>query len=128
VAFVAVGGTARGGDAAAQTRLPPRLACKGSARRAPGTAVAFAARMLRLRSERTELATVVWLHGRLDADHVAAVAAAATETGMRPLVLDVAGVAFADAAGVRCLRALQRDGAELRGATTFLRHLLETEP
>jgi anti-anti-sigma regulatory factor len=47
-----------------------------------------------------------------------------TRNGRR-LVLDVTDVSFADDAGVRLLRALAADNAELRGASMFLARLMK---
>lgn len=42
------------------------------------------------------------------------------------LRLDLAGVAFVDAAGADCLRTLLRDGAQLVACSGFVAELLET--
>ena len=84
--------------------------------------------MFRLHRERTALATTLRLAGRLDATNAATVAAMVDDclrAGHR-LVLDLAGLQFADAEGVRCLQRARRVGAQLVHGSTFLRHLLET--
>jgi RNA polymerase sigma-70 factor (ECF subfamily) len=67
------------------------------------------------------------VEGRLtegNAEELDAVCAAAVGRGAPPLI-DVAGVAFADAAGAALLRRLHAQGAVLIGASPFLLELLE---
>lgn len=84
--------------------------------------------MFRLHRESTPLATTLRLAGRLDATNAATVAAMADDClrAGHHLVLDLAGLQFADADGVRCLQRAEHAGARLVHGSTFLRHLLET--
>ena len=47
-----------------------------------------------------------------------------SKIGKRTLVLELAGVAFADGAGRELLINIRKSGAELAGATSFIRHLV----
>lgn len=45
--------------------------------------------------------------------------------GKRTIVVELAGVRFADSAGRELLVNIRKSGAELAGATGFIRHLLD---
>lgn len=67
------------------------------------------------------------IEGRLAGDYVAefqAAAAAALERSSR-LSLDLSGVTFVDAAGVRLLRQLQEGAVSVLGCSSFVSQLLE---
>ncbi len=66
------------------------------------------------------------LEGRLVAPWPAELLAAWREVaaGGRPVVLDLAGLTFVDAAGAACLRELLAQGASLRGCSGFVAELL----
>lgn len=85
--------------------------------------------MFRLHREDTSLTTTLRLAGRLDGQHVPAIAAVLDEpvAAGRQLVIDLADLQFVDAVGLRCLRRAHRAGARLLHGTTFVRHLLETD-
>ncbi|MDX2033606.1 MAG: hypothetical protein SF339_23215 [Blastocatellia bacterium] len=73
--------------------------------------------MLRIEEEKTEAARTLRLDGRLVREWVEVL----REHVEGAVELDLAGVTFADAAGVELLRRLEARGVPLRGCSPFLR-------
>ena len=70
-----------------------------------------------------ETATTIRIEGRLtDADLLDV--RAACESANPPLRLDLSGLKSADIDGIRALRSLSETGAELHGASPYIRQLL----
>jgi len=69
--------------------------------------------------------TVMHVTGHLSQDFVPQLLEAADSVA-GSLVLDLSALVFADAAGTAALRALAFNRAEIRGASTFVRLLLES--
>jgi anti-anti-sigma regulatory factor len=72
-------------------------------------------------------ATVVTIGGRLVASTVRELLNLC-ESVEGVLVLDLSGLVFADARGLEALRELEERGAELRGASPFIRLLKNGDP
>ena len=70
--------------------------------------------------------TVIRLEGQLTAKDTS-VLEAECRSGEFPLRLDLYGLRSADGAGIELLRSLQAEGADLHGATPYVRRLLEEE-
>jgi anti-anti-sigma regulatory factor len=85
--------------------------------------------MLKITTETTTNATLVKLEGTIRGPWVEelnkACAESMKELGKRNLVVEMAGVGFADAAGRELLIHIRNAGAELKGASPFLRQLLD---
>jgi anti-anti-sigma regulatory factor len=83
--------------------------------------------MLRITQSITRPVTTIQLEGKLLAPWVEeldrVVAAAAAHGGVR---VNLAGVSFADAAGLGCLRALSSRGIELLAGSDFLTDLIKS--
>ncbi len=80
--------------------------------------------MIRI-TETTEAQRRVFrIDGRLTAENVPVLDSRCTEVG-RPHVLDVAGLKSADAVGSEKLRELASSGVEIRGASPYLRLLID---
>ncbi len=73
--------------------------------------------MLRIEEEKTEAARMLRLDGQLVREWVEVL----REHAEGAVQLDLAGVSFADAAGVELLRGLEARGVPLRGCSLFLR-------
>jgi len=71
--------------------------------------------------------TVVCIVGRLSGVAVAQLKKACDPIE-GPFVLDLSNLLFADAAGIRAIRALGEKGAEVRKASPFIQLLLDNAP
>ena len=71
----------------------------------------------------TSLAEGVRVEGQLSANDTSVMEAECRSVGF-PLRLDLSGVLSADKAGIELLRTLQAKGAELYGASPYIRRLL----
>ena len=78
---------------------------------------------LKITPTRSGLPAVVTLDGRLTGDEVAELHRAVAEAGA-PVVLDLAGLQFADRPGVRALQELKARGAALTRASPYMAILL----
>ena len=87
--------------------------------------------MLKITTETTPNATSIKLEGTIRGPWVEelnkACAESMKELGKRNFVVEMAGVGFADAAGRELLIHIRNAGAQLKGATPFLRQLLEVD-
>jgi anti-anti-sigma regulatory factor len=72
-------------------------------------------------------AVVMRVAGRLAGDAVVHLTQAC-ESANGSVVLDLSKLMFADDAGVEVIRALQKKGAEISGASSFIRLLIDDEP
>lgn len=80
--------------------------------------------MIRI-TDTTELDRTIWrIDGRLTADDVFVLDRRCGEVG-KPHILDLAGLQSADSVGSEKLRRLASDGVEIRGASPYLRLLLD---
>ena len=70
--------------------------------------------------------TLVRVEGELNAKETSVLEAECRSAGFQ-LRLDLSGVVSADGAGLELLRTLQAEGAELYGASPYIRRLLEVE-
>ena len=81
--------------------------------------------MIRI-TDTTELDQTIWrIDGRLTAEDISVLDKRCSEVG-RPHVLDLAGLQSADSAGSEKLLGLASDGVEIRGASPYLRLLLDS--
>ena len=78
----------------------------------------------RITTSHDDSAWTIRVEGRLDADAVPDLRAQVKLTS-GPLWMDLSGLKSADAEGIKELRALSAKGAELRGASAYIRQLLE---
>ncbi len=80
--------------------------------------------MIRI-TDTTEHERTIWrIDGRLTAEDISVLDRKCGEVG-KPHVLDLAGLQAADSAGSQKLRGLADDGVEIRGATPYLKLLLD---
>ena len=70
--------------------------------------------------------TIIRVEGKLTAIDTSVLVAKCRSAGF-PQRLDLSGLQSADRAGIAALRSLQSEGAVLRGASPYLRRLLEEE-
>ncbi len=78
---------------------------------------------IRISTEAGETVTTIRIEGQLTSSSVPDVRAAC-ESANPPLRLDLSGLRSADRDGIRALRSLSEAGAELRGASPYIRQLL----
>ena len=78
---------------------------------------------IRLTASTNGTTTTVLIEGHLTGADLPDVTAAC-EPADTPMCLDLSGLRSADADGVRALRALSEQGAELRGANPYIAELL----
>jgi anti-anti-sigma regulatory factor len=81
---------------------------------------------VRILTETEPNATVIRIEGDLRVEVIEELDRVSDEAG-GPLVLDLTNLGSADAAGLRALGALMKQGAELRGASPYIRMRLESE-
>ncbi len=79
--------------------------------------------IIRIATSEDNETTTIRVEGRLDAEAVPALQTEVEFAGA-PLRLDLSGLISADAEGIKELRALSAKGAELRGASAYIRQLL----
>ncbi len=79
---------------------------------------------VRITTSKENTATTIRVEGRLDAEAVPDLQREVKRAGA-PLRLDLSGLISADAEGIKELRALSAKGAELRGASAYIRQLLD---
>ncbi len=77
----------------------------------------------RVSTEAGETSTTIRIEGRLAGVDLPAVTAAC-ESANPPLRMDLSGLKSADVDGIRALRSLSETGAELHGASPYIRQLL----
>ena len=70
--------------------------------------------------------TIIRVEGQLTAKDTSVLEAECRSGGF-PQRLDLSGLLSADKAGIEVLRSLQLEGAELYGASPYIRRLLEDE-
>ena len=70
-------------------------------------------------------ATVIRIEGDLCAEVIEELDRVSGETG-GPVLLDLTNLASADAEGLRALGSLRKQGAEIRGASPYIRMRLES--
>lgn len=80
---------------------------------------------VRILTETKPEATVIRIEGDLRAEVIEELDRVSGEAG-GPLVLDLTNLASADAEGLRALGSLLKQGAELRGASPYIRMRLES--
>ncbi len=78
---------------------------------------------IRVSTEVGETATTIRMEGQLTAAESPEVRAAC-DSAKPPLRLDLSGLKSADIDGIRALRSLSETGAELHGASPYIRQLL----
>ena len=78
---------------------------------------------IRVSTEAGQTGTTIRIEGRLTGDDLPGVRAAC-ESAKPPLRLDLSGLLAADMDGIRALRSLSETGAELQGASPYIRELL----
>ena len=78
---------------------------------------------IRITTETDQTATTIRIEGKLTSASVSDVRAAC-ESASPPLRLELSGLRSADSDGIRALRSLSETGAELHGASAFIRQLL----
>ncbi len=78
---------------------------------------------IRVSTEVGETATTLRIEGQLTGAYLPDVRAAC-ESAKPPLRLDLSGLKSADIDGIRALRSLSETGAELHGASPYIRQLL----
>lgn len=79
---------------------------------------------VRITTSKDDKATTIRVEGRLDTEALPDLQREVKLAGA-PLRLDLSGLISADAAGIQQLRALSAKGAELRGASAYIRELLD---
>ena len=79
--------------------------------------------IIRIATSEDNETTTIRVEGRLDAGAVPALQTEVELAGA-PLRLDLSGLISADSEGIKELRALSAKGAELRGASAYIRQLL----
>jgi anti-anti-sigma regulatory factor len=79
---------------------------------------------IRITTSKQDSAMTIRVEGRLDLEAVPDLQEAVKFPGA-PLRLDLSGLMSADAEGIKELRSLSAKGAELRGASTYIRQLLD---
>ncbi len=80
--------------------------------------------MIRITTSKENSAMTIRVEGRLNAEAVPDLQKEVKRAGA-PLRLNLSGLISADAEGIKELRALSAKGAELRGASTSIRQLLD---
>ncbi len=80
---------------------------------------------VRILTETEPEATVIRIEGDLRAEVIEELDRVSGEAG-GPLVLDLTNLASADAEGLRALGSLMKQGAEIRGASPYIRMRLES--
>ncbi len=78
---------------------------------------------IRVSTEAGQTGTTIRIEGRLTAAELPDVRAAC-DSANPPLRLDLSGLRSADSDGIRALRSLSETGAELQGASPYIRQLL----
>ena len=78
---------------------------------------------IRVSTEAGQTGTTIRIEGRLTAAELPDVRAAC-DSAHRPLRLDLSGLRSVDIEGSRALRSLSETGAELQGASPYIRQLL----
>ena len=78
---------------------------------------------IRVSTEAGETVTTIRIEGTLTSSSVPDVRAAC-ESAHPPLRLDLSGMRSADSDGIRALRSLSEAGAELHGASPYIKQLL----
>ena len=78
---------------------------------------------IRLSTETCRTGTTIRIEGQLTAAELPDVKAAC-DSAHPPLRLDLSGLRSADSDGIRALRSLTETGAELQGASPYIRQLL----
>ena len=78
---------------------------------------------IRVSTEVGETVTTIRIEGRLTSDDVPDVRAAC-ESANPPVRLEVSGLRSADGAAIRALQSLSEAGAELHGASPYIKQLL----
>ncbi len=78
---------------------------------------------IRLNTEAYQTATTIRIEGRLTSGDVPDVRTAC-ESAKPPLRLDLSGLKSADTDGIRALQSLSKRGAELHGASPYIRQLM----
>ncbi len=81
---------------------------------------------IRVSTEVGETVTTIRIEGQLTGAELPAVRAAC-DSASSSLRLDLSGLKSADVDGIRALRSLSETGAELHGASPYIRLLLEGE-
>ena len=79
---------------------------------------------IRITTSKDDKATTIRVEGRLNAEAVPDLQRE-VQLVSAPLRLDLSGLISADAEGIKKLRALSAKGAELRGASAYIRQLLD---
>ncbi len=79
---------------------------------------------IRITTTTEEKTTTIRLEGRLTAEAMPGLQRE-FELASAPVRLDLSGLISADAEGIKKLQALSAKGAELRGASAYIRQLLE---
>ena len=78
---------------------------------------------IRVSTEAGQTGTTIRIEGRLTAAELPDVRAAC-DSANPPLRMDLSGLRSADIEGIRALRSLSETGAELQGASPYIRQLL----
>jgi hypothetical protein len=81
---------------------------------------------LRITSSAEGGRNIIRVEGQLAAEDTSVLEAECRSAGS-PQRLDLSGLLSADGAGIELLRSLQAKGAELHGASPYIRRLLEQE-
>ena len=79
---------------------------------------------IRITTAKENSATTIRVEGRLDLEAVPDLQREA-KLASAPVRLDLSGLMSADAEGIKELQALSAKGAELRGASAYIRQLLD---
>jgi len=79
---------------------------------------------IRITTTKENGATTIRVEGRLDAEAAPDLQREVKRAGA-PVRLDLSGLMSADAEGIKELQALSAKGAELRGASAYIRQLLD---
>ncbi len=79
---------------------------------------------IRITTAKENNATTIRVEGRLDLEAVPDLQREVKRAGA-PVRLDLSGLMSADAEGIKELQALSAKGAELRGASAYIRQLLD---
>ena len=79
--------------------------------------------VIRITSTSAGEASIIRIEGQLTADDTSALEAECRSAGS-PRRLDLSGLLSVDGAGIEMLRSLQAEGAELCGASPYIRQLM----
>ena len=79
---------------------------------------------VRITTSKENTAMTIRVEGRLNAEAVPDLQREVKRAGA-PLRLDLSGLISADAEGIKELRALSANGVELRGASAYIRQLMD---